>query len=83
MVYLRSIEGNIVEINSHEGKLVKAIKKCNEWMSCSVDSCTGQLLGIDKNNNLEILNKIKDEWILKTKVKIENLKSEIKSLGVI
>ena len=81
--YLRTLEGNIIEINTHEGKLIKVLKDYRNWNCYTVDSCTGQLLGINSSNNLQIISKNKEKWTLKTRVTIDQLKNQIKSLAVV
>lgn len=82
-VYLRALEGSIIEINAHEGKLVQVIKSVNNWNCARVDNCTGWLLGTTKENKLEKMVKDKKEWVKEGSFRIDTQKSEVKSLSLI
>ena len=80
---MRTLEGVILEINTHEGKLSRTIRDRPAWQSCVVDGITGTLLGIEGASQLQVMAREKDAWALKTKVKLEGLRGEIRALGVV
>jgi hypothetical protein len=82
-VYLRAAEGSILELNSKEGKLAKAIQEAQHWNCARIDSCTGDLLGTTKYNQLEKMVKSKEGWRVAGSFRIEVHKSEVKELGLL
>ena len=61
-MYLKSLEGSILEISVHEGKLLKTIGNLSHWICANIDSCTGGLFGITKENKLEKMVKGSKSW---------------------